>query len=49
MAKNPIQPQNGLSLPEFLASYDSEEQCAAVLFAWRWPQLLQVTLKRDAQ
>lgn len=35
MAKNPIQFQKGLSLPEFVASYGSEGQCAAVLFAWR--------------
>ena len=37
MAKNPIQFQKGLSLPDFVASYGSEEQCAAVLLAWRWP------------
>lgn len=35
MVKNPIQFQKGLSLPDFVASYGSEEQCAALLFAWR--------------
>jgi len=37
MAKNPIQFQKGLSLPEFVARYSSEEHCAAVLLAWRCP------------
>jgi hypothetical protein len=37
MAKNRIQFQNGLSLPEFLERYGTEAQCAAALFAWRWP------------
>lgn len=38
MAKNQVQFQRGLSLPEFLRQYGSEEQCAAALFEWRWPQ-----------
>ena len=38
MPKNRVQFQKGLSMPEFLASYGTEEQCAAALFAWRWPR-----------
>ena len=38
MPKNRVQFQKGLSMPAFLASYGTEEQCAAALFAWRWPQ-----------
>lgn len=38
MAKNRVQFQPGLSLPEFLAQYGSEAQCAEALFAWRWPE-----------
>jgi hypothetical protein len=37
MAKNPIQFQKGLSLPNFFTAYGTEEQCAAALFKWRWP------------
>ena len=37
MAKNKIQFQKGLSLPEFLAQYSSEEQCRAALSKMRWP------------
>lgn len=37
MAKNPIQFQKGYSLPKFLKSYGSEEQCRAKLFKYRWP------------
>lgn len=37
MAKNRVQFQKGLSLPEFQAAYGSEAQCAEQLFAWRWP------------
>jgi hypothetical protein len=38
MAKNQVQFQRGLSLPEFLKHFGSEEQCRAALFEWRWPQ-----------
>ena len=38
MAKNQVQFQKGLSLPEFFAAYGSETQCAETLFKWRWPQ-----------
>lgn len=37
MAKNKIQFQQGLSLPEFLATYGTDEQCHRSLFQWRWP------------
>ena len=37
MAKNQVQFQKGLSLPEFLHHYGSEQQCRDALFAWRWP------------
>ena len=38
MAKNKIQFQEGLSLPRFLATYGTEEQCQQALFKMRWPQ-----------
>ena len=38
MAKNKIQFQKGLSLPRFLATYGTEEQCHQALFTMRWPQ-----------
>jgi len=38
MPKNKIQFQKGLSLPEFLAQYSSEDQCRAALFKMRWPK-----------
>ena len=41
MAKNKIQFQEGLSLPRFLATYGTEEQCRQVLFKMRWPQGLR--------
>jgi hypothetical protein len=37
MAKNRVQFQRGLSLPDFFAAYGSEAQCAETLFRWRWP------------
>lgn len=38
MARNKIQFQPGLSLPEFLEHYGSETQCRHALFHWRWPK-----------
>jgi transposase-like protein len=38
MAFNFIQFQHGMSLPEFMACFGSEEQCAAALKAARWPE-----------
>lgn len=38
MAKNHIQFQKGLSLPQFFDLYGTEAQCAETLFKWRWPQ-----------
>ncbi|MBA3029323.1 MAG: IS1595 family transposase [Desulfobacteraceae bacterium] len=37
MAKNMIQFQKGLSLPEFLSIYGTEVQCHQALFRMRWP------------
>jgi len=37
MAKNSIQFQKGLSLPKFLESYGTEQQCRDALFKLRWP------------
>ena len=37
MSQNVIQFQHGLSLPEFLARYGSEEQCEQAVVAARWP------------
>lgn len=37
MPMNRIQFQPGVSMPEFFAHYGSEAQCAAALFAMRWP------------
>ena len=42
MPKSKIQFQKGLSLPEFLTQYASEEQCRAALFKMRWPMGLFV-------
>lgn len=41
MAKNKIQFQRGMSLPEFLSMYGTEEQCRAALLRLRWPQGFQ--------
>jgi len=38
MAKNQVQFQKGLSLPEFLKQYGTEEQCRRAVYDWRWPQ-----------
>ncbi|MCH9714895.1 MAG: transposase, partial [Cyanobacteria bacterium] len=37
MARNGIQFQKGLSLPEFQRHYGTEEQCEAALEQARWP------------
>ena len=37
MARNGIQCQKGLSLPEFQRLYGTEEQCEAALEKARWP------------
>jgi transposase-like protein len=37
MAMNRVQFQAGLSMPEFVQRYGTEEQCAAALQAARWP------------
>lgn len=37
MARNKIQFQKGMSLKVFLENYGTEAQCAAALYAWRWP------------
>ena len=37
MAQNRIQFQPGMSMPEFIAQYGTEEQCAAALAQTRWP------------
>ncbi|MDO5290179.1 MAG: transposase, partial [Pseudomonadota bacterium] len=38
MPINPIQFQAGLSLPEFMHRYGSEQQCEDALIAARWPR-----------
>lgn len=37
MAKNRVQFQAGLSLPEFLSRFGTEEQCRQAVQQWRWP------------
>ena len=37
MSQNSVQFQKGLSLPNFLASYGTEQQCRDALFEMRWP------------
>ena len=38
MPKNKIQFQKGLSLPDFLKAYGTQEQCQTALFRLRWPK-----------
>ena len=38
MPMNRIQFQQGMSLPEFMASFGTEEQCAEAVKQARWPQ-----------
>jgi ribosomal protein L37AE/L43A len=38
MAMNRIQFQQGMSLPEFMRSFGTEEQCAQAVFLARWPE-----------
>lgn len=37
MAQNKVQFQKGMSLPQFMDLYGTEEQCFEALFDWRWP------------
>ena len=37
MARNQVQFQKGFSEAAFDQAYGTEEQCHAVLVAWRWP------------
>ena len=37
MAQNKVQFQKGMSLPDFMRLYGTEEQCFDALFKWRWP------------
>ena len=37
MAKNQVQFQKGLSLPQFLKQYGTQSQCHDALFNWCWP------------
>ena len=38
MAQNKVQYQRGLSMSEFFDWYGSQQQCEALVRAWRWPQ-----------
>jgi hypothetical protein len=38
MAQHTLQFQKGLSWPDFLKEYGTEEQCEQTLERWRWPQ-----------
>lgn len=38
MSKNKVQFQKGMSLPDFMSLYGSEEQCRAFVFQSRWPK-----------
>lgn len=37
MAKNRVQFQAGLSLPQFLRRFGTEQQCRQAVMTWRWP------------
>ena len=37
MAKNMVQFQKGMSIPEFMDNYGTEQQCRDTLFKLRWP------------
>lgn len=37
MTMNTVQFQKGLSMPEFLGRYGTQEQCEQAVIAWRWP------------
>lgn len=37
MAQNTVQYQRGLSLPEFIGEYGSQEQCEDLVCGWHWP------------
>jgi hypothetical protein len=37
MSQNRVQFQKGMSLPDYLDLYGTEEQCFSALFDWRWP------------
>ena len=36
MKRNPVQFQKGLSIPEFVKHYGSEQQCFEALLKWCW-------------
>ena len=38
MAENRVQYQQGLSLPEFFQDFGTQQQCEALVRAWRWPR-----------
>ncbi len=38
MAQNKVQFQKGVSLPDFMKLYGTEELCFKALFDWRWPE-----------
>lgn len=38
MSENRVQYQRGLSLPEFIEDFGTQEQCEALVRIWRWPE-----------
>jgi len=44
MPRNQVQFQKGMSIPQFLQQYGTEEQCRETLFRWRWPQQYSVSM-----